>query len=303
MALGKLVLKISAVSDQFDKEMEKVSNRIKDQVQNFKKHFNGLAITSFIFKGADAAINEYRAKMQLLSNFGSFGLSQAEELTKISDAFERIGYSADVANQSFLEFVTTGSIKKLKTMGIFLDANTSQKLRNASAQERLNYVLREGMQEYQRQAAALPENIRTLTEFKKESEDLQKNLGMSFLSALTNITKAFGGLQNAMKIAIAAFTAYKMAMIIGNVAIAVSKALAMGSIFSAPIAFAMGAAALGSLLALGTGAGLAISSIGSPPGDNADADANKIPVAVQVDIKNDKYDAPNHTKKYNQGTY
>ena len=76
----------------------------------------------------------------------------------------------------------------------------------------------------------LPDNIQNMIKMRKTMDDLKKAMGSTFLGVIQSITDAFGGIIPAMKTAIIAFAAYKTAMIIGNVAIGISKAIALGTV-------------------------------------------------------------------------
>ena len=65
-----------------------------------------------------------------------------------------------------------------------------------------------------------------MIKMRKTMDDLKEAMGSTFLKVVQGITDAFGGIIPAMKTAIIAYTAYKTAMIIGNVA-----ALSFGSSF------------------------------------------------------------------------
>lgn len=123
---------------------------------------------------------------------------------------------------------------------------------------------------------ALTPTTKAFFEFKKKSDDVKKALGTAFLGVLVKITDAFGGLTNTMKAVIAGFTAYKTAMIIGNVAIGISKAIATGSVFAAPAAIAMGIASLTAIGALLGGAGLAINALNNIPEMTTSTELNNV---------------------------
>ncbi|UWV85410.1 hypothetical protein NW066_01655 [Mycoplasmopsis felis] len=123
---------------------------------------------------------------------------------------------------------------------------------------------------FQKQRDNIPENIRTMIELKKATEDTKKALGQSFMTVINSIVNAFGGLKSTLTAFLTFYALYKSAMIISNTAIGISKALALGSVFASPLAFGIGAAALSSLLAMGVGTGIAINSIqNSNIGENA----------------------------------
>ncbi|MCU9936942.1 hypothetical protein NWP96_07940 [Mycoplasmopsis cynos] len=101
----------------------------------------------------NASIQEYMSKIRLAANLTSQGFSKTaqEGSFSIADNFERIGYSADQANDAFTQFITTGRATTLQQLGIYLDSNTKSILSQATTQERLNYVLKEGNIMFQKQ--------------------------------------------------------------------------------------------------------------------------------------------------------
>lgn len=299
--LGNLVLKIGADSVAFEKEIGKVKTIIRQQMPKigeiFKSHFS--QIFSFLSQGTNGLVSEYLAKTKLSASLLEKGFSklEVEKLTSLSDSFEKLGYSADLANESFVKFISSGQAAALQQVGLFLDKNTQATLKQATAQQRLNFVLSQGSKSLAQQYAQMPSNIRMLTEMNKTTEDLKKSLGASFSQTLSGIISAFGGLEAAMKTAIVAFAAYKTAMILGNVAIGISKAIA-ANVFVAPIAIAMGASALAAIGTIIGGAVTAFSAVPSVSNSQEPKQASSSSV-VELNIKQDKYSpALINAKKY-----
>lgn len=292
MAIGSVNLRLGVDQESLTKSLNKVQGKIKNAVTSMKNVFIAAKLGQYLFSGADKSIEEFKAKARTLANFQDLGFDKtiSEQVFEISNNFEKLGYSAETANDAMLQFIASGKATALRQMGIYLDKNTQSTLSNATAQDRLNWLLSNSNNIYSNLKSAMPPHIQTMIEMRKSVEDLQKSLGQAFLATINNIVNAFGGLQNAMKIALVAFTAYKMAMIVGNVAIAISKTLAMGGLFAAPVAFGIGAASLAALLAMGIGAGIAYNAISN----SQPAEQNNTPISptvndISVAVYTDQY--------------
>lgn len=292
MAKQSVEIGIKVNSQKAKSELERFSSAMRQSMQSIQGIFSSLNIGGTLLSGANASIQEYMSKMRLAANLTSQGFSKSaqEGLFSIADNFERIGYSADQANDAFTQFITTGRATTLQQLGIYLDSNTKSILSQATAQERLNYVLKEGNIMFQKQRDNMPENIRTMVELKKATEDTKKALGQSFMTVINLIVNAFGGLKSTLTAFLTFYALYKSAMIISNTAIGISKALALGSVFAAPLAFGIGAAALSSLLAMGVGTGIAINSIqNSNIGENASNTGTDMTTNVSIQISEDRF--------------
>lgn len=292
MAIGRVNLDIQVKARNIDKELSKISRKFSSTVNSIKDMFSGLKLGSLFMSGVNGAIDEYMAKMKLLANLHEQGFSkeQGQNIIELSDNFENLGYSAERANEAFTQFVTTGKASSLQTIGIYLDKNTKSTLLNADAQQRLNWVLENGNKSLAEQRKAMPEHIRNQIEMRKAIDDTKKALGESFLKAISSIVNAFGGLSNALKIALGVFAAYRTAMILGNVAIGISKAIAQGGVFAAPIAIGLGVsalAAIGALIGTSIVAGNSLSQSATTPATNDP----KVQVSnvVEVSVNNDRF--------------
>ena len=165
----------------------------------------------------------------------------------------------------------------------------------ASATERYQWALANLPGEIGKVRNALSPTTRAFYEFQKKADDVKKALGTSFMGMIIGVIDALGGMTNTMKMAIIGFTAYKTAMILGNVGIGISKAIAMGSVFSTPIAIAMGAAALASISALIGGAALAVNALNNVPEfdsssvNNTSTNTSSSPEKQTVVVVRDKF--------------
>ncbi|QJR43638.1 hypothetical protein HLA87_02465 [Mycoplasma miroungigenitalium] len=303
MATGHVSLAIKLKAKNLSKDLERVQKKFKNSIDSIKTMLVAAKLGSFLIAGADGAIAEYMAKMRLMANLNEqgFGKEQSERLFELSDNFEKLGYNADTANDALTQFISTGKATSLQIIGIYLDKNTKSTLANVSAQERLNWVLSQGNNKLREQQRAMPKSIQTQIELRKAIDDTKKALGLSFMKVISNIVSAFGGLNNALKLAIVAFSAYKIATIVGNVGIGISKAIAQGGVFAAPLAFAMGLSALAGISALiGTAvvAGNAISGMNSL-GASEVREGVDTPTVVNVDISEDRYGKEVHERSGN----
>ncbi|MCS4536750.1 hypothetical protein NXS15_01215 [Mycoplasma sp. CSL7475-4] len=303
MATGHVSLSIKLQAKNLSRDLDNIQKRFKNSINSIKGMFVAAKLGSFLISGADGAIAEYMAKMRLLANMNEqgFGKEQSERLFTLTDNFEKLGYSADTANDALTQFIASGRATTLQSIGVYLDKNTKSTLANATAQERLNWVLNNGNAKLKEQQAAMPKSIRTQIEMRKAVDDTKKALGLSFMKVISNIVSAFGGLNNALKLALGVFTAYKIATIIGNVGIGISKAIAQAGIFAAPIAIGMGVsalAAIGGLIGASVVAGNALSGVSSLGGESM-KDKQSAPTVVNFSMSEDRYGKEVHERSGN----
>lgn len=265
MAIGEIMLSLGLIDKEFQTGLGKAENHLKKTLGNMKTMVIGAALGSYLMSGANDAINAAVDQMYAKLNLMNQGLSEAqyESIAKMAEQFELLGSNAETAQLKITEFVLQGKAVGLKELGIYLDEETIAMTKNMDAAQRLQFVMSEFPNYLQGMSDMLPDNVENMIKMRKTMDDLKEAMGTTFLSVIQKITDAFGGIVPAMKTAIIAFTAYKTAMILGNVGIGISKAIAMGSVFSAPVAIAMGAAALASISALIGGATLAVSALNS----------------------------------------
>ncbi|WLP85283.1 hypothetical protein [Mycoplasma seminis] len=299
--IGKVTLGVGLDNKSIDKTLKQMSKKFKRAVGDLKTMFIAQKLGSYLFAGADKSIQEYMAKARQIATLQEAGIGKemSEKLFELSDNFEKLGYSAEVANDAFSQFIMTGKATTLQGIGIYLDKNTKSTLAAASAQQRLNYLLKDGNRLYGEQAKAMPKNIANMIKLKKSGEDLQKALGQVFLSTIEGVINALGGIKPAMISAIWAFTAYKTAMILGNVGIGISKAIAQAGVWSTPAALAMGGAALAGIGMMIGAAALATAAISN---SNIDApidggSANVPEPAVNIKIVQDRYGSMQEVQK------
>lgn len=62
---------------------------------------------------------------------------------------------------------------------------------------------------FQKQRDNIPENIRTMIELKKATEDIKKALGQSFMTVINSIVNAFGGLKSTLTAFLTFYALYK----------------------------------------------------------------------------------------------
>lgn len=270
MALGLVSLKLTMSDKEFKSSMSKAVDSVKKNVNLMKNIMIAAKLGSYLFSGAAQQAQEELKQVQTAMSAMSQGFSKEmiQNLQPIIEQVDYLGVAADQASDILYKFVLTGRAMGLQQMGIYLDKDTQSMLSAASAAERYQWAIKNIPKELSKVRNALSPTTRAYFEFKKKADDVKKALGTSFMAIIVKIIDAFGGLTNAMTAAIIAFTAYKIAMIVGNVAIGISKAIAMGSVFSAPVAIAMGVAALGAIGALIGGAALAVSALQNIPEPN-----------------------------------
>ncbi|WGI36480.1 hypothetical protein [Mesomycoplasma lagogenitalium] len=292
MAAGKVAIKIGIEkAKNFSSQTDKIRREFFFIWKDLKSSLSVGKLSSLLFQGMNDAIEEYKVKARQAANLTELGFNSSvmENLQDMADKFEQIGYNAEQATDIFTQFLATGKATTLQGIGIYLDSNTKSILTNASAQERLNWIMKNGNHLLKSQSDAMPENIKAMIQMKKASDDVKKALGSSFSNTLTSIINLFGGVNNAMKMAIVAFTAYKMAMIVGNVMIGISKAIAVGTVFSAPVAIGMGAAALAALGVMGAMAGIAYNSIGSESSTAQTSNSPTVTNVIQLEVTEDRF--------------
>lgn len=267
MSLGQISLKLTLSDEEFKSSMNKAVDQVKNSVNLMKNIFIAAQLGSYLFSGASQQAQEELKQVQtaMSAMAEGFSVEMIKNLQPIVDMVDFLGVGADQAADILYKFVLTGKAMGLQQMGVYLDKDTQSMLSAMSAAERYNWALKNIPQNVQKVYNALSPTTKAFYEFKKRADDVKKSLGTSFTSVLLGIVNAFGGVNNAMKIAIIAFTAYKTATILGNVGIGISKAIAMASVWSAPAAIAMGAAALASISALIGGAAIAVNAIDNVP--------------------------------------
>lgn len=275
MALGLVSLKLTLSDKEFKSSLNKAVNQVQKSVDLMKNIMIAAKLGNYLFSGAAQQAREELAKVQTELSAINEGFTQEmiDSLKPIITQVDYLGVAADQASDIIYKFILTGRAMGLQTMGVYLDKDTQAMLTAASAAERYDWAIKNLPGHISKVMDSLSPTTRAFYEFKKKADDVKKSLGTAFLGVLVKITDAFGGLTNTLKIAIIAFTAYKTAMILGNVGIGIAKAIAMGSVFSAPIAIAMGVAALASIGALIGGASLAVSALNNIPEPNTSASA------------------------------
>lgn len=292
MALASAILSLKLEDKKFKNEMDKSINQFQGQIGKMKNILVGAALGQYLLAGAndaiDAAVDKVKSLITLTSQ--GFTKNQSQEILSMAETFELMGYNAEQASVSISDFITTGKGMGLKSIGVVLDKDTMSMLAAASAAERYKWAIEELPKYLESMGKELPDNIQNMIKMRKTMDDLKEAMGSTFLKVVQGITDAFGGIIPAMKTAIIAFTAYKTAMIIGNVAIGISKAIALGSVWSAPMAIGMGVAALASIGALIGGAGLAIGALNSvetpTPTSTTDTSNNS---QININVKGDKF--------------
>lgn len=232
MALASAILSLKLEDKKFKNEMDKSINQFQGQIGKMKNILVGAALGRYLLSGANDAINAAVDKVKSLITLTSQGFtkSQSQEILTMGESFELMGYNAEQASVAISSFIATGKGMGLKSIGVVLDQDTMSMLAAASAAERYKWAIEELPKYLESMGKELPDNILNMIKMRKTMDDLKEAMGSTFLKVVQGITDAFGGIIPAMKTAIIAFTAYKTAMIIGNVAIGISKAIALGSV-------------------------------------------------------------------------
>ena len=271
MSIGQILLSLNLNDKEFKSSMNRAVNQFTKTVNTMKNLLIAAKLGSFLFSGAAQQAQEELKQVQtaLSAMAEGFSADMIRSLQPIIEQIDYLGVSADQASDILYKFILTGRTMGLQQMGIYLDKDTQSMLAAADAATRYQWAIENIPGKIQDVQNALSPTTQAFFEFKKKADDVKKALGTAFTGVLLSIVNAFGGVTNAMKVAIIAFTAYKTAMILGNVGIGISKAIAMGSVFSAPIAIGMGVAALGAISALIGGASIAVNALNNIPDPNS----------------------------------
>lgn len=290
--LGSVFLKLGLINKEFESDLKRAGDSLKEGLGKMKTMIIGAALGSYLMTGANEAINNAVDQMHAKLNLLNQGLTelQYEQIAFMAEKFELLGSNAEVAQLKITEFVTQGKAVGLKELGIYLDQDTLAMVKNMDAAQRLQFVMSEFPKYLGKMDSMLPNNVKNMIQMRKTMDDLKEAMGSTFLKVIQSLTDAFGGIIPTMKMAIIGFTAYKTAMILGNVGIGISKAIAMSSVWSTPAAIAMGASALASIGALIGGAGLAIGALNSietqnntPPPETTTTDQKENTIVVVRD--------------------
>jgi hypothetical protein len=232
MSIGIADIKLTLSDREFKTGMTKAANSVKAGIGNMKTMLIGAALGQYLFAGAndaiDAAVRQVKTKMNL-ADMG-FSEDQVDPIMKMAESFELMGYNAEQAGNTIAELIVSGKALGMKSIGVFLTKEEQAFITAASSAERYAWVMENLPSKLQGMSDMLPDQIESFITMRKTMDDLKETLGSTFLTVIQNITNAFGGIVPAMKTAIIAFTAYKTAMIVGNVAIGISKAIALGSV-------------------------------------------------------------------------
>ena len=298
-SIGKVVLALGLDNKEFKSSLTNAEKQMANSINSMKNLFVAAQLGKYLFSGAEQQARENLKVVQTELSALAEGLSQEQInlLKPIIDQVDYLGVAADQAADVLYKFVLTGRAMGLQQMGIYLDKTTQSFLSTASAAERTEWAIANIPKILEEVKNKIDPTTAAFYEFQKKSDDVKKALGTSFLGVITNVIDSLGGVTNAMKIGIVAFTSYKTAMILGNVGIGISKAIAQGGVFATPIALAMGATALTSISALIGGASLAVNALNNIPefsSNNAKAEKGVFvdtPSSsnVNITIKNDRY--------------
>ena len=298
-SIGKVVLALGLDNKEFKSSLTNAEKQMANSINSMKNLFVAAQLGKYLFSGAEQQARENLKIVQTELSALAEGLSQEQInlLKPIIDQVDYLGVAADQAADVLYKFVLTGRAMGLQQMGIYLDKTTQSFLSTASAAERTEWAIANIPKMLEEVRNKIDPTTAAFYEFQKKSDDVKKALGTSFLGVITNVIDSLGGVTNAMKIGIVAFTSYKTAMILGNVGIGISKAIAQGGVFATPIALAMGATALTSISALIGGASLAVNALNNIPefsSNNAKAEKGVFvdtPSSsnVNITIKNDRY--------------
>lgn len=297
MSIGQILLSLNLNDKEFKSSMNRAVNQFTKTVNTMKNLLIAAKLGSFLFSGAAQQAQEELKQVQtaLSAMAEGFSADMIRNLQPIIEQIDYLGVSADQASDILYKFILTGRTMGLQQMGIYLDKDTQSMLAAADAATRYQWAIENIPGKIQDVQNALSPTTQAFFEFKKKADDVKKALGTAFTGVLLSIVNAFGGVTNAMKVAIIAFTAYKTAMILGNVGIGISKAIAMGSVFSTPIAIGLGVAALGAISALIGGASIAVNALNNIPDPNANTSTfnpsqnTPIPQKETVIIVKDKF--------------
>lgn len=266
-ALGTVALKLGLSEKEFKSQLNKSVDSVKRSVNQMRDIILAARLGNILFSAAQNKMQENLKLVQVELSALSQGITQdmINALKPLVDQFDYIGIGADQAAEALYKFILQGRTMTLNQLGVYVSEDTKALLAGMDAAQRYAWALENIPGHLTNVLEKLDPTTKQMLEFDKKLKDVKETVGMSFLSAIMNIVNAFGGLTNVMKTAIIAFTLYKNAMIIGNVAIAISKTLAQGGLFAWPIAIGIGGAALASLLALDSAAGIAVNALNSIP--------------------------------------
>lgn len=293
MSIGTVALSLGLIDKEFKTGLDKAQNEVKKSVDNFKNIIVAAQLGSYLFSGAEQYISKQLAQVnsEMSALASGFTKDQVEEISELGEKFRWIGTGAEEATQSLTKFILTGRTTEFNSLGIYLDENTKSLIAAMDETERYQWVLENIPDRIENVKDALGENTLNMIAMKETADQLKESLGASFLQVLNDIINGFGGIQNAMKVTLAAFATYKIATIIGNVAIGISKSIAQGGVFGAPVAIAMGVAALGAIGAI-IGASIAVGSaldnIESPNSTNNESSKTEASSSVVV-VTNDRW--------------
>lgn len=140
MAVGHVNLDIKLRAKNLNTELGKIEKQFQSTVSGIKNMLIASKLGSFLLAGANDSINQYMTNMRLLAGLSESGLGKenGKRLLEIADGFENIGYNAEMAADSFNQFIITGKATVLQSIGIYLDQNQKSILATATAQDRLN---------------------------------------------------------------------------------------------------------------------------------------------------------------------
>lgn len=299
-SIGKVVLALGLDNKEFQGSLNSAEKKMANSINNMKNLFIAAQLGKYLFSGAEQQARENLKVIQTELSALSEGLSQSQiDLLKpIITQVDYLGVAADEAANILYKFVLTGRSLGLQQMGVYLDKTTQSFLSTATAAQRTEWAIANIPKLLEEVRNKIDPTTKAFYEFKKKSDDVKKALGTAFLGVITNVIDSLGGVTNAMKIGIIAFTSYKTAMILGNVGIGIAKAIAQGGVFAAPIAIGMGVAALASISALIGGASLAVKALNNVPefsSNNSNSekgvftDTSNPNNNVNITIKNDRY--------------
>lgn len=266
-ALGTVALKLGLSDKEFKTQLNKSVDSVRKSVDQMKNIVLAAQLGNILFSAAQNKMQENLKLVQVELSALSQGITQdmINALKPLIDQFDYIGVGADQAAEALYKFILQGRTMTLNQLGVYVSEDTKALLAGMNAAERYAWALQNIPQHLTTVMEKLDPTTKKMLEFDKKLKDVKETVGMSFLASIMSIVEAFGGLTNVMKTAIVAFTLYKNAMIIGNVAIAISKTLAQGGVFAWPVAIGLGLSALASLLALDSAAGIAVNALNNIP--------------------------------------
>lgn len=293
-SIGTVALQLGLVTKEFQNGLDKATGILKNSVDNFKNILVAAKLGQYLMTGANEYVdNQLRviyAELSALSE--GFTRDQINALKPLAEQFEYLGIEAETATQAMQEFILSGKATTLKQLGIYLSDTTKEMLRGMDAAQRYQWVLENMPERINGLSEALDDETKQMLATRKTFDDLRESMGKVFLTTIGNIINAFGGLQNAMKAALIAFNVYKIATIVGNLAIGISKSVAQGGIFMWPVIAAMSVGAIASIGALIGGsvlAGKALDNIPSPDSTLNSSDKNNNNNFVSTVVVRDRF--------------